>query len=236
MLSIPAYIEKSAIVGAAIKYRWNDGDLPTFYTESDRIQSMIAKTTTAGAIALALGCLEWVAWRLSKHAEVTVLLQAVEAMWAGIIDVRYVRSLRDSPFAINRREWQGAERGPVYVAYKQLKDLRSCLDSKEPASPEASCAVRMGRFVLPAAEPFETWWRFVLKRLVETHPASEEGPDDVGRPIPRDALDPDVDYKPDDALHYLSGFLASLKPASNPFLASAEEMKEAGFGGDPYKL
>jgi hypothetical protein len=236
MLTIPAYVERAAVVGAPIEHRWNDDDLPTFYEETDRIQSAIAKTTTAGAVALALGCLEWVAWRFSKHTDVTVLLQAIEAMWAGVVDVRYVRSLRDSPFAISRKKSKGPERGPVFVAYRQLKDLRNCLESAQPASPESSCAVRMGRSVLPNRDVFETWWRFAVKRLAETHLESEEGPDDVGKPIPREALDPEVDYGARDAAEYLAAFLDRLDRARNPFLASPDEMKEAGFAGTPYAI
>jgi hypothetical protein len=236
MLSIPAHVERAAVVGAPIEHRWNDDDPPTFYAETDRIQSTIAKTTTAGAVALALGCLEWVVWRFSKHADVTVLLHAIEAMWAGIVDVRYVRSLRASPLAISRKESKGPERGPLFVAYRQLKDLRNCLESREPASPESSCAVRMGRSVLPNRDAFEPWWRFAAKRLAETHPESEEGPDDVGKPIPRQALDPDVDYKASDAPEYIAAFLERLDRARNPFLASPDEMKQAGFAGTPYSV
>lgn len=236
MLTIPAYVEEAAVVGLPIKHKWNDEDLPTFYTESDRIEATIAKTTTAGAVAIALGSLEWVAWRMSKHADVDVLLQAIEAMWAGIIDVRYVRSLRESPLALKHKDWQGASRGPIYVAYKQLKGLRVCLDYKEPASPEASSSVRMARFVLPNPKPFETWWRAMVKRLADAHPDEEEGPDDVGRPVPRAAIDPRVDYKPKDAKRYLAAYLESLDPATNAFLATPKEMKKAGFEGKPYEM
>jgi hypothetical protein len=236
MLTIPAYIQESGVVGAPIKHKWNDEDLPTFYTESDRIESLIAKTTTAGAVALALGCLEWVGWRMSKSTDVAVISDAIEALWAGIIDVNYVRSLRESSLALKRDEWQGPGRGPVFVVYKQLKGLQKCLELKEPASPEASSAVRLGKFVIPQTKPFEEWWRFALKRLASAHPDKEEGQDDIGKPIPRDALDPSIDYKPGDAKRYLSRFLKGLDPAANPFLVSPREMKKAGFKGEPYKI
>jgi len=236
MLSIPGYVEDSGVVGAPIKHKWNDEDLPTFYTESDRIQSMIAKTTTAGAIALALGCLEWVCWRLSKFSDVTVALSAIEALWAGIVDERYASSLRASPIALKRAAWEGPTRGPIYVVYKQLKGLQECIELKEPASPEASSAVRFGRFVLPASMAFDDWRRFALKRLAESHPAKEEGPNDIGRPIPHEAIDPATDYKPSDDRRYLLAFLKSLDPGSNPFLVSAREMTKAGFKGEPYKI
>src|SRR5262245_5618024 len=236
MLSIPSYVQASGSVGAPVTYEWNDSDVPTFYTETDRIQATIAKATTAGAVALALGALEWIAWRMPHRENAEVVLQAIEAMWAGIIDIRYVRSLRHSPLALKRADWQGPERGAMYVAYKQLKDLRNCLESTEPASPEASCAIRMGRFVLPDPAPFERWWHAVLDRLVEQHPKAEEGPDDVGRPIPRDAVDPNAPYNAGQDGVLLGRFLAGLDPAGNPLLATPEEMKSAGFPGEPYRL
>ena len=233
MLRIPGYIEQSGDVGAPIKYRWNDEDMPTFYTESDRIQSMIAKTTTAGAVALGLGCLEWVCWRLSKSSDVAVALSAIEALWAAIIDENYASSLRQSALALKRPAWQGPTRGPVYFVYKQLKGLQECIELKEPASPEASSAVRFGRFVSAAPKVFDQWWRLALKRLADAHPASEEGPNDIGKPIPREAIDPAVDYKPSDDKRYLAAFLKGLDPASNQFLVPAREMKKAGFKGEP---
>jgi hypothetical protein len=237
MLSMPPYIEMSGVAGAPIRHKWNDDDPDTFYTESDRIQMVIAKTTTNGAAALAAGSVEWVAWRMSKHADVTVLLQAIEATWAAIVDSRYVRSLYDSPLALKQKEWRGAERGPVYAAYWQLRDVLRPLAKNEPASPEASTSVRLARYVMPSAKLkiFETWWRFAAKRLAELHPDSEEGKNDTGKPIPREALNPDIDYKPSDASGYLTAFLRGLDPRSNPFLSSAAEMKKAGFAGSPYK-
>jgi hypothetical protein len=236
MLTIPNYIEEAAVVGAPIRYKWDDDDLPTFYTESDRIQSTIAKTTTAGAVALALGCLEWVAWRLSAQSDISLLLHALEAMWAGIVDARYVRSLHDSPMALKHTDWHGAKDGAVYVAYMQLRDLQTCVDDKEPASPEASCAVRMARFVLPSPKQFDSWWRLVLKRVVDSHPDREEGDQDIGKPIPREALDPSIVYHRRDDTRYLSAFIKRLDPASNPFLASPREMKRGGFTGKPYEM
>ena len=157
-------------------------------------------------------------------------------MWAAIIDARYARSLRDSPLALKHKDWRGAKDGAVYIAYKQLKDLQSCIDSKEPASPEASCAVRMARVVLPNPKSFDAWWRLVLKRIVESHPDSEEGDKDIGKPIPRVVLDPSIAYHPRDDSRYLADFLKRLDPASNPFLASTSEMRRAGFPGKPYDM
>src|SRR5262245_16388167 len=145
MLNIPSYIEASGVVGAPIKYKWNADDPDTFYTESDRIQASIAKTTTNGAVDLAAGCVEWVAWRMSKEVDVTLLLHAVEATWAALLDSRYARSLYDSPLALKQKDWCGKERGPVYVAYWQLRDVLRPHAKKEPASPEASSAVRLAR-------------------------------------------------------------------------------------------
>jgi hypothetical protein len=236
MFEVPAYVIQSGAADAPLKHGWNNDDWPTFYTERDRLQPMLAKTTTAGAVAVALGCLEWVTWRMSPHAETAIVMQAIEAMWAGLIDRRYTRSLYSSPLALLRQDWLGPSRAPVYEVYWQMVAIQSPLQMNQPTSPEASCAIRLGRFVMPTKDPFETWWRTVLQRLVETHPSSEEGPNDIGLPIPRIALDPTITYTPQDDHQHLTAFLATLDPSSNPFLASPEEMIEAGFDGTPYQL
>jgi hypothetical protein len=93
----------------------------------------------------------------------------------------------------------------------------------------------MARFVLPHPEPFESWWQRALERLSLRHPKSEEGPNDVGRPIPRCALDPSVSYEADEHRSLLAAFVAGLDPSENPLLATRDEMKSAGFSGEPYQ-
>jgi hypothetical protein len=85
---------------------------------------------------------------------------------------------------------------------------------------------------LPDPKPFKEWRREIIKRLSATH--SDE--DDTTRDLlaPREALDPEFDYSPDQAPQLVSQFLAKLDCRKNPYLATPEQMKKGGFKGTPY--
>jgi hypothetical protein len=92
----------------------------------------------------------------------------------------------------------------------------------------------MGRAVIPNVDAFDAWWKSAIDRLVQAHPKSEEGPDDVGRPVVREAMDPEVTYTGQDSDTCVTAFLRSLSSTANPFLSSPEELRAAGIPEAPY--
>src|SRR5262249_50139405 len=100
---------------------------------------------------------------------------------------------------------------------------------------EASYVAVLARHVLPATKPFDAWLKPILSRLAALYPGIGV-PDSLGTPVPREALDPAFDFRPEQTTDLLRAFLARLDPAQNPFLRTPAEMAQAGFKGTPYKL
>jgi len=58
--------------------------------------------------------------------------------------------------------------------------------------------------------------------------------DPLGDPVPREALDPEIEFRMDQIEALINRFLRGLDPTSNPFLNSADRMREERFVGEPY--
>jgi hypothetical protein len=56
----------------------------------------------------------------------------------------------------------------------------------------------------------------------------------MGDVVPREAMDPDFDFRPDLTEHLVQDFLRGLDPATNRLLRTPKEMLECGFKGVPY--
>ena len=104
-----------------------------------------------------------------------------------------------------------------------------------------------------ARKPFEAWMKWALARALETAPRPDAplpewdtfetreayfdaGRPYFGRPLPLEAFDPELDYRPERDAELLDAFLRGLDHTKNPFLRSPEAMKAAGFSGTPYRF
>jgi hypothetical protein len=181
-----------------------------------------------------VGFAEWIAWRLDKYSTDPVLFYAIEAVWAGILDWKYLRPLNEVRKASGRGKWQGAERGPLWAAFHLLGEAVSLVRRKMPSSPESACLSQLALHVMPEPKPFKDWRRYVIQRLTDMYPMQKE--DMLGPPLPKEVLYPNFNYKPDMASELLSKFLCNLDYTQNPFLNSPDDMIEAGFNGTPYSL
>ena len=229
-LQIPNYIAKAQLATAPLNFKWDDATSDEVYiTPDEKLRRRIKLTSKRGVIALSLGFSEWIAWRFGKDDSSLTLLNMIEACWASLVDWRYLS--KHAP-VLDWDEWKGPVRGPLCAASKLISDVVRLTRTKQFASPEAVCISRLALYVLPKPEAFKEWRKFAISRLAETDPNREE--DRLGRPIPREALDPDFDYKPDQANELLLRFLQSLDYTSNPYLASPESIRNMGFEGTPY--
>lgn len=232
MLEMPEYIRKAGVVGLPITHAWNDDEPRRLYREDERIGAQIAQTTYRGVLALSAATAEWVAWRLHGLADTLPLLNAIEATWAGVSDVRYDRALPDRPCAPAWEDFLGPTGGPVCGTFLLLASLRKLLARNKAMSPDASSLVRLAALVQPDEKPFRDWFKASLDRLVQLHPRVDT--DRLGTPVPREAFDPAFPYKPDAGDDLVKRFLHGLDPTKNPFLATPEEMAAEGFEGKPY--
>jgi hypothetical protein len=108
------------------------------------------------------------------------------------------------------------------------------IKKKQFATPECVSLAFLTLHVVPDPKPFKDWRRFAIGRLATLYPLDKENR--LGPPVPREALDPELDYKPEMAPQLLSKFLQSLDPSTNPYLRPATEMIADGFDGTPYSL
>jgi len=222
MLTIPAHIVRAGVVDAPLAHVWNDRDPMLAYAAwDDRISHALGATTHRGVIALAAGFAEWIAWRLSKATDVTLLLDKIEALWAGIADWRHLKT-RGWFERIGGlgppSEWQGPARGPVWAASDLLDAIVNLTLRGEFARPEAASLSKLVTLVLPAPRPFRTWRKAAIARVAAVYPWAKD--DALGPPIAREILELDRPYRAEDATELIASFLAGLDPGRNRFLAS----------------
>jgi hypothetical protein len=184
-------------------------------------------------LALSAGSAEWVAARWPRLAE-PALLPEIEAMWAGIIDWRYMYPPVSSSIMPKGEDCQGPERGPICDAFLTLSNVIG--RAQRSASTLAHCATlsQLAIHVLPDASGFKEWRRAVIERVTALYPRQKEDP--IGPPIPREALDPNQQYQPEMAQELLARFLRGLDYRKNPLLRSPEDLRQQGFKGTPYAL
>lgn len=234
MLAIPDYIRRLEIADATVAYGWNDADPGSIHRQDDRLATIIARTTDRGVVALSCGFAEWIAWRLHKRTDVLVLLNEIEAVWAGIIDWHYLGPLNRSGSGPKRKESQGPVLGPVFSTFYLLGDVVWRAKRRHYSGEASSCLSTLAAHMLPDPQPFLEWRGEAIKRLSTFYPFALESR--VGPRVPREALDPDCAFQSDMADEQLARFLRSLDYKRNPFLRSPDEMIADGFEGTPYQL
>jgi hypothetical protein len=107
------------------------------------------------------GCAEWVRWRFASASTDPMLAQVIEAVWAGIVDWRYLHfdELPHHPYHRSHPQWQGPVRGPMQAAAGLLREAIDLIRRNTFAYPEAECLAYLTRYVLPDIKPFQKWQR-----------------------------------------------------------------------------
>jgi hypothetical protein len=157
-----------------------------------------------------------------------MLVDKSEAVWAGIVDWRYV-SVMPLP---SQEAWQGPMRGPLWAAANWLDRMVDLLKRRQFASPETVGLSQLLLYVVSKPVSIKDWRRFAIKRLTTMYPADPN--QRLGSPIPREALDPDTKYDASTAPALINAFSRGLSPARNPFLATPSAMFAGGFAERPY--
>lgn len=225
----PPYIVRAKSLKAPITYDWDDQQADDYFLKPDeRLRTEIRVISKRGTLSLSLGFAEWVAWRSDNEVVQSTVLPALEAIWAGGVDWKYL-STRNSP---SWEGWSGPVLGPLAIVFRTLADIIRLTKREQFASPESVCLSRLCEHVVPSLTAFKSWRRSVIKRLKETHPKTQGDP--LGDAVPREALDPAFDYRPEQDKELIRQFLCGLDFKKNPYLASPAEMKKAGFKGTPY--
>jgi hypothetical protein len=230
VLAIPQYVAAAGIADPELRYEWDDWKIQEMFdTEDDSFRQKMSRVSYRAALAFTIAAGEWIVHRFDRLSTDAEPLLHMEAMWAGVVDSRYV-TYWEPPDA----QWLGPIRGPLRLAIvftlEALVDADQCADVALNADRASIIAER----VLSNPAPFRFWRERVVRRLEQLY--SYDKGDPMGDVVPREALDPDLDFQPEMTEALIRGYLRGVNPALNRFLANPTKMRERGFPGTPYEF
>ncbi|MCA9469790.1 MAG: hypothetical protein KC643_30695 [Nitrospira sp.] len=236
-LLVPNYIIDANVATNLIHYYWDEWSVKDYFIEVEEDQfERLDDLSDAANLALAIGCGEWISYRLSLLNNDPVPQNYLEAAWAAIVYpgyCKYIETVDD--------EWRGPIRGPLNMTISILNDGIHCRDTDSQEATRSCWMYNLAQHVLPHTDEFDRWFEACVLRLELYHPwvedddIWEEGPP-FGLPVPREVLDPSFSYDPENAPELIDRFLRSLNPEHNPFLPSNDEDLEVpGFKGILYQ-
>ena len=227
-ISIPGYITNARLQSADIHYRWDEWNLEeTVGTFDDDVYQELKAMSLRAAFAALVGAGEWVFYRLDPLLEDDTLpSQAIEAGWAQDVDPRY--AIPWNPF----EDWHGPIYGPLRRVCMLMADAADYLGQKIEVARPAAKVMKVAAHVVPDHERYKGWEQLTLKRFRSLFPWSERDP--LGDPVPRQALDPDFEFKPEESQELIRMFLSQLDFKEHAFLSTPDQMLSWGFEGTPY--
>jgi len=232
MLIIPECIKSANVATFDAHHEWDEWNVRDYFMfqEADQFASL-EKLTPKANLALAIACGEWISFRFLPLEGDSRPLQYLEAAWAAVVDPAYCIYT-----SIDEDEWRGPVRGPLAITMAVVNDAIFRQDDA-PAAQEACWMYNLAVSVLPSVDAFDIWFDVAVSRLGIFHTTDIDVniDEDIfaltdwqGSPIPRQALDPDFSYDPRQAPTLIDAFLRQLLPDQNPYLRSADEIKQAG--------
>ena len=240
-LSIPHYLASSGIQQNSVHFKWDDWSTPPELAEVNAgLLEKLNAISLRAALAFACGSAEWIVYRFTQLCDVTAPWSYLEAAWATVIDTRYVAyGDRTGWQTYAFKGWDGPIKRPIRNALNTLEIAFDQLAADYWKDPPV-CAVRISMlacYVMADPAPYLLWRGTVLDRLQRLYPRDPQDP--IGDVVPRHAVDPDIDFDPDETEALIRRFLASLDYKSDLFLSTPEGMLEHIDGeedliGQPY--
>ena len=223
MRATPPWIAAANLPSGAPTRHWTAAAEGNLTCTDIELEMSVRNISQSARAALTLGTLEWVICRFADRFADERPHQFLDAAWAVLADPSHVKldSYLDS--------WDVYDDDPSFYKPVDLAFWYAC---------ESVCAVSLGRWMFEApgaglriarwvnddTESVATWWRTILTRLEQDHPASLriDSPE-PGPALTRDVLDPSrLRLDPPSAAQAS----LALDPASNPFLKPREETDE----------
>jgi len=230
-LPVPSYIQRAGIQDRTLRFTWDDQQCEKAYTPLDKAaRARLGRLSQRAILAFAISCAEWIFYRFKLVSEAPLLDDYTEAAWAAVVDARYA----DYYLEPRGEEWQGPDRKPLAVALMLLVDTLVRVESDDHPDIGALSLSNLTAHVMTDPRPFHEWRERVVTRLEHLYPLNSR--DTRGEPVPREALDPDFDFKPEMAPALFGAFLKRLDYKANPFLRTTEEMRKLFFESVPYEL
>jgi len=231
----PAYIVQTL---PGLHYSWNDRDFELAEKPVDaELLAALSTISMRGNLALLAASAEWLVHLLLPLIDDDPLpLDAVEALWAQVVDWRYAAPW--DPFDEN--EYTGSIRGPIRRMAMWMREGPRCMSDGLGNGVRhcAAAATVLALHVQPSPAFMRVWLSFALARLQALSPANDK--DSLGAVVPRQALDPTIAFNPEETGTLIDQFLQTLNyqegPNGNGFLMLPGEMLFEGFAGTPYRF
>jgi hypothetical protein len=197
---------------------------------STNLKRVLLQMSGHADLAFAAGVAEWVCRRLEGFANCRPILNYLEAIWAAMIDPRYLGKKRIGDVVYT---WTDpASDVAMVTGHLSVLSYFDCKALDPDRFADTAQLVAVARHALPDKAPFESWAEQTLARLRSLFPSSQG----LGPPVPRNAIDIDSDFDSNRMPTYLNSFLEQLSPAANEFLADPEALALLpDFRGVPYK-
>ena len=241
--TIPIYIAEASIDTPNLNFVWDDTRVDDdFLYEPDNLLERLSGVSLRAKIAVGISLYEWILFRFQRVSDDPLPFHLAEAAWCANVNREYMEY-----FELDRDEWLGPVRGPLWCAVTWLLPMIFFSDD-QPEEWESGLGFlsRLAFHVMPKPLYFEKWLAASIERIAAYYTMSESDPfEDLfgereeerrGPLVPREVLDPNFKYHPDMAKGLLSIYLRNVDYKKNPILFSPDEMIQRNFQGTPYIL
>jgi hypothetical protein len=240
VLSVPGYLKRAGVLDDAVRYPWDDWKALPGTTEPDEeIAGRLKGLSQRAVLAFGCGSAEWVVYRFEKLCAESGPWDYLVAAWAMTVDVRYGGYGDSTQWQVySHNGWDGPIRRPIRNALQVLEAaLQQLAWNRIDPVRRAGKVAALARYVLTDPAPYIRWCDDVIERFNLLYPRHPEDP--LGDVVPRQAIDPEFDFKLEQTEALVNQFLAGLDYRSNVFLSPPEGMLQhfddgEDFVGTPY--
>lgn len=207
----PAYIPFSEISRFPIEYEWDSWDPYKFLGDAEEATlDALAEVSDRGVITFAIGCSEWVVFRLLPYFQDHRALYYLEACWALVMGASVAL-----PPDLKESEWPGKILSPIGLSIQTIINSWKMAEDGE-ADAHAGFAERLPLLVLNDATSFVIWRNEVLKRLIRFHPYDDN--EDMGKLVAREILDPTINLNSVNQNDLVKKALETMNLKENPYI------------------
>jgi hypothetical protein len=217
-MEAPLYIPIEEINIVKPEHKWNDWDpFEMINWPDENFKKNLAKVSNNGITCFALGCAEWVVYRLGKYLKENLAFHYLEAFWLYIMGIDAAL-----PPETDNENWQGVILGPINLALMTVLNTIYLAEQGPPVQ-NGALAAEIAKHVLNDTEKFDKWRDDVIHRLIKYSSRIEEYPE--GRPLPCEILNPKYEYDEDKRMNLIKKSVYSIDFKINPFLLNIDKEK-----------
>jgi hypothetical protein len=255
MRNPPSYVVKSGALELPLKFPWDGEGMHYGPSQGTKLHDALDRLTARGLAVLAALAEEWLTWRLHKGVDAERILHHVDAVLAWAID-RYYLDQSSLKGSIPKDTPVNQALGDGVWMVRQVAEDDQWDHPILPRADRVYALINITKQTMPDKEKkaFMAWVTWATETGAKLDPRPKKRmpafrdfesndayrtavwPYFGTKALPREAFDPESEYKPEQREELLNRFLAGLDWKKNPFLRSPEDMKKLGFQGTPYKL